>query len=51
MIKANKKQLTEVKNVLADGGYRGEEFASQVSENIAGREVEMLKRSQLHSLK
>jgi len=51
MIKANKKQLTKVKNVLADGGYRGEEFASQVNENIAGRELEVVKRSELHSFK
>jgi len=32
-------------------GYRGEEFASQVSKNIEGREVEVVKRSQLHSCK
>jgi len=37
--------------VLADGGYLGEEFASQMSENIAGREVEVVKRSQLHNFK
>jgi len=37
--------------VLADGGYRGEEFASQMSENIAGRKLEVVKRSQVHSFK
>ncbi len=46
----NKEQLSEVKNVLADGGYRGEKFAKEV-EKILDCSVEIAKRSELHNFK
>jgi transposase len=40
--------LTEVENVLADGGYTGENFASAVK-TMLGCTVEIAKRNELHT--
>jgi transposase len=40
--------LSEVKNVLVDGGYTGEPFADSVNK-LLGARVEVVKRSELHS--
>jgi transposase len=40
--------LSNVVNVLADGGYTGEVFATKVKE-IIGADVEIAKRSELHT--
>ena len=40
--------LTEVQNVLVDGGYTGEKFSNEVRE-ILGATVEVAKRSELHT--
>jgi transposase len=42
--------LSEVQNVLADGGYTGEKFATGV-EKLLGCSVEIAKRSELHTFK
>ena len=42
-----KDNLTKVENVLVDGGYMGEPFATAVQE-ILGATVEVAKRSELH---
>jgi len=47
MITNAKKNLTEVLNILADGGYRGEKFAKQIKKLI-GATVEIVKRNELH---
>lgn len=39
-----------MKNVLADGGYNGEKFATNVQE-ILGCTVEIAKRNELHAFK
>lgn len=39
--------LSEVKNILADGGYTGDKFANSVDKTI-GATVEIAKRSELH---
>lgn len=44
-------ELSGVKKILVDGGYSGESFANQVREKIQGVEVEVVKRSELHSFK
>ena len=46
----NQPFLSEVDNVLADGGYTGEKFANGVKE-LLGCEVEIAKRSELHTFK
>jgi len=43
----HKENLSEVKNVLADGGYSGEKFADAVQE-LLGCRVEIAKRNELH---
>ena len=43
--------LTEVKKVLVDGGYTGEPFADGVANILAGAEVEVVKRNELHTFK
>ena len=43
----NKKNLSEVVNLMVDGGYTGEKFANSVKELI-GASVEVAKRSELH---
>ena len=45
-----KDNLSEVTNVLVDGGYTGEKFASLVKE-IIDATVEVAKRNELHTLK
>ena len=40
--------LSEVKNVLVDGGYTGEPFAQSVH-TLRGATVEVVKRSELHT--
>ena len=42
--------LSEVKNVLADGGYTGEKFANGVRE-LLDCSVEIAKRNELHTFK
>lgn len=46
----HKDSLINVKNVLADGGYSGENFATKVTE-ILGCNVQIAKRSELHTFK
>ena len=43
-----KDNLGRVKNVLVDGGYSGENFA-QAIEDLIGAQVEVAKRSELHT--
>jgi transposase len=43
----HKDNLSEVQNVLADGGYTGENFANATKE-ILGCNVEIAKRNELH---
>ena len=47
MFEASQENLTEVQNVLVDGGYTGESFANKVNE-ILGSTVEVVKRNELH---
>jgi transposase len=47
MIGDAKKNLEDVKNVLVDGGYSGENFSSEIK-NIIDATVEVAKRSELH---
>jgi transposase len=47
MFTAAKSNLTAVENVLADGGYTGENFATKVRE-IIDAAVEVVKRNELH---
>jgi len=44
----HRKTLSDVQNVLADGGYTGENFATAVDE-ILGATVEIAKRNELHT--
>ncbi len=46
----NKHNLLEVKNVLVDGGYTGENFAKSV-QKLLGCPVEVAKRNELHTFK
>ncbi len=48
MFEENKEALVSVKNVLVDGGYRGEKFAMYVKEIISAT-VEVVKRNELHT--
>ncbi len=50
MFNNQKDNLCCVKNVLVDGGYTGEKFATQVKE-IIDSTVEMAKRNELHKFK
>ena len=43
-----KDNLGRVKNILVDGGYSGENFA-QAIEDLIGAQVEVAKRSELHT--
>lgn len=49
-IKINKKNLAEVKKILADGGYTGEKFSKEVKKLIKAK-VEIAKRNELHKFK
>lgn len=44
----NKENLSDVENILVDGGYTGEKFAEAVKE-ILGATVEVAKRNELHT--
>jgi transposase len=46
----HKDNLVNVKNVLADGGYSGDNFATEVNK-ILGCTVQIAKRSELHTFK
>jgi transposase len=48
VIREHKDRLTEVENVLVDGGYRGAAFALNVKIEI-GATVEVVKRNELHT--
>ena len=48
MISDSLENLSDVKNILVDGGYTGEKFAEQIK-NLIGSEVEVAKRSELHT--
>ena len=43
----SKDALSEVKNLLVDGGYTGEKFATQIKD-VLNATVEVAKRSELH---
>ena len=43
-----KENLSEVKNMLVDGGYSGEKFAGEI-QRILGATVEVVKRNELHT--
>jgi len=43
----NKKHLSKVKKILADGGYSGEPFSKQVK-RILKAEMEISKRNEVH---
>ena len=47
MISNEKENLSDVKNVLVDGGYTGEPFSEKIK-NILGATVEIAKRNELH---
>ena len=47
LLKINKNNLTDVKNVMADFGYSGENFASEVHK-IIGSKVEIVKKNDVH---
>ncbi|WP_395462624.1 IS5 family transposase [Wolbachia endosymbiont of Cantharis cryptica] len=48
MVGNAKENLSEVKNILVDAGYTGENFATQIKVTI-GAAVEVIKRSELHT--
>lgn len=48
MTKQCQTNLSEVKNMLVDGGYTGEKFAAQIKE-ILGATIEVVKRNELHT--
>ncbi|CAN2145614.1 transposase [Wolbachia pipientis] len=48
MVESAKENLSEVKNILVDAGYTGENFATQIK-TIIRATVEVIKRSELHS--
>jgi transposase len=48
LAKKDKGNLSNVKNVLVDGGYTGEKFANEIK-NLLGATVEVAKRSELHT--
>ncbi len=48
MVENAKENLSEVKNILVDAGYTGENFATQIKATI-GATVEAVKRSELHT--
>jgi transposase len=48
MFAKERKNLSRVTNILADGGYSGEKFSSQIKK-ILNATVEIVKRNKLHS--
>lgn len=47
MVENAQDTLSEVKNILVDAGYTGENFATQIKD-IIGATVEVIKRNELH---
>jgi transposase len=47
-IKKNKKHLSKVKKILADGGYSGKPFAEQMKKILKAK-TEIAKRNELHT--
>ena len=47
MVKKHRKSLIKVKNILADGGYSGQNFASEIRK-IIDSNVAIAKRNELH---
>jgi transposase len=47
MVKKHRKSLIKVKNILADGGYCGQNFADEINKIIDSK-VEIAKRNELH---
>ena len=47
MVMNSKEELSDVKNVLVDGGYSGDPFAIAIKETL-GATVDVAKRSELH---
>jgi transposase len=48
MVNYARDNLSEVSNLLVDGGYSGEKFAEEIK-NILGATVEVVKRNELHT--
>ncbi len=48
MAQSSKQQLSEVRNMMVDGGYTGEAFETAIKETL-GATVEVAKRSELHT--
>ena len=48
-LSCRKEYLSEVKKVLADGGYTGKPFAEGVADIIPKATVEVVKRNELHT--
>ena len=49
MFDRHKDGLSQVQNVMVDGGYTGKPFADEVR-GILGASVEVVKRNELHTL-
>jgi len=47
MFELHKDSLSDIKNILVDGGYTGEKFANEANK-ILGCKVEVAKRNELH---
>jgi transposase len=50
MVEQHKASLSNVANLLVDGGYTGEKFAKSILDTL-GATVEVVKRSELHTVK
>lgn len=50
MVQRTKEHLSDVKNILVDGGYTGERFAQKIK-TILGATVQVVKRNELHTFK
>lgn len=48
MAKQSQENLSEVKNLLVDGGYSGEKFAAKI-DHILHATVEVVKRNEMHT--
>lgn len=48
MTRHNHDSLSEIKNMLVDGGYSGKKFADKIK-RITGATVEVVKRNELHT--
>ena len=47
-VRRRREELSEVRNVMVDGGYTGKSFAGEVR-NLLGASVEVVKRNGLHT--